>query len=124
MYRFAGPAVYAFYALVALGVVAEPLEGNMPESLYTLYAVLTMGVALATPVLFVIATVGGLATAADWRFAAPLWLFSAAVGLFLLTTMVFPDLLLPHEQTVWPVAASLLLVSAAWATVVGYRETR
>jgi hypothetical protein len=126
-YRFAGPAVllvYAWYGLVALGLVTEPLEGNVPGWLYTLYVLVTIGAAVAAPVLFVIATIGGLATSSDWRFAAPLWLFSVAAGLFLATALVLPDLPRGEQAEVWRVASALLLASAASATVVGYRARR
>lgn len=126
-YRFAGPAVllvYAWHGLVALGLATEPLEGNVPGWLYTLYVMVTMGAAVATPVLFVMATVGGLATVSDWRFAAPLWLFSVAAGLFLAMALVLPDLPPGEQAEVWRVASALLLASAAWATVAGYRARR
>ena len=69
------------------------------------------------------ATVGGLALKDEWRFAAPLWLFSAASGLFLVTVFMASSLALDDQRQVWTVSSLLLLASAAWATVVGYRRT-
>lgn len=94
----------------------------MPQSLQTAYALLTFGLALATPILFILACVGGLALRADWRFAVPLWLFSFGAGLFLVTVFLVRELSLADQQQVWATARILLLVSAAWATVIGYRK--
>ena len=124
-YRLAGPAVLlvgAWYALVALGIVPDLVEGNLPGWLYTLLVLVTMGLALAAPLLFVVATIGGLAMASDWRFAAPLWLFSIASGLFVATALVLSDLPERDQALLSRVAGTLLFVSAAWATVAGYRE--
>jgi hypothetical protein len=124
-YRVAGPMVLAFFAvslLQTLGLVGEMSEQTLPGWLLTLYALLTFGIALASPVLFVLATVGGMALKSDWRFAAPLWLFSGAAGLFLVTVFFVRDLPLPDQQQAWTIASALLLASAAWATAVGYRR--
>jgi hypothetical protein len=122
VYRAAGPIVLAFFAmslLQALGLLGEMSEETLPGWLLTLYVLLTFGLALASPVLFVLATVGGMALRSDWRFAVPLWLFSGASGLFLATVFFVP---LSDQQQASTIASVLLLASAAWATVVGYRR--
>jgi len=124
-YRVAGPLVLVFYALSllqSLGLVGKMSEETLPRWFLTIYALLTFGIALATPILFVLASVGGMALRTDWRFAAPLWLFSGASGLFLVTVFFVRDLTLADQEQVWAVATVLLLGSAAWATVVGYRR--
>ena len=88
------------------------------------YALVTYGIALATPILFVLSSIGGLALKSDWQFAAPLWLFSAASGLFLVTIFMAGSLSLADQRQVWTVASILLLASAAWATVEGYRARK
>ena len=125
VYRVAGPIVLAFFAvslLQSLGLVGEMSEETLPGWLLTLYALVTFGIALASPALFVLATVGGMALTSDWRFAVPLWLFAGATGLFLVTVFFVRDLPLPDQQQAWTIASTLLLGSAAWATVVGYRK--
>ena len=125
VYRVAGPVVLAFFAvslLQSLGLVGEMSEEALPGWLLTLYALLTFGIALASPALFVLATVGGMALKSDWRFVVPLWLFSGASGLFLVTVFFVRDLPLSDQQQAWTIASMLLLASAAWATVVGYRR--
>ncbi len=124
VYRVLGPLVlliYAWQLLRGSGLLGDAPAGNLPEWLYTAYVVLTMGLAAIAPVLFVISTVGALATVRDWRFSAPLWMFSTAAGLFLVTALVLPGMPPADQQQVWNVAALLLLLSAAWATVEGYR---
>jgi hypothetical protein len=125
VYRAAGPVVLAYFAaslLRSLGLLGEMSEETLPGWLLMLYALLTFGIALASPLLFVLATVGGMALKSDWRFAVPLWLFSAASGLFLVTIFFVRDLPLSDQQQAWTIASVLLLASAAWATVVGYRK--
>jgi len=124
-YRVAGPVVLAYLGLSLLqsaGLLGRLSADNVPYLLVLLYALLTYGIALVTPILFVLATVGGLALKSDWRFAAPLWLFSAASGLFLVTVFMAGSLSLADQRQVWTIASALLLASAAWATVVGYRS--
>ena len=82
----------------------------------------TGGRVVLSPILFVLSTLGGLALKSDWRFAGPLWLFSAASGLFLVTVFMASSLSLADQRQVWTVASVLLLASAAWATVEGYRS--
>lgn len=125
VYRVAGPVVLAYFAMLLLqstGLLGGLSAEDLPQWLLTLYALLTFGIALASPVLFVLATVGGMALKSDWRFAAPLWLFSGAAGLFLVTVFFVRDLPLSDQQQAWTIASALLLASAAWATVVGYRR--
>jgi len=124
VYRVLGPlllAVFAWQLVRSSGLVGDVFAGGLPEWLYTTYVVVTMGLAIITPVLFVISTVGALATISDWRFSAPLWMFSTAAGLFLVSALLLPNMPPDDQQQVWNVAALLLLLSAAWATVEGYR---
>jgi len=124
LYRVGGPLVLAWFGLSLLqsgGLVGRLSPDNAPYWLVMLYALLTYGIALLTPILFVLSTLGGLALKSDWRFAGPLWLFSAASGLFLVTVFMASSLSLADQRQVWTVASVLLLASAAWATVEGYR---
>jgi hypothetical protein len=124
-YRVAGPVVLAYFGVSLLqsaGLVGRVSPDSAPQWLVLLYALVTYGIALLTPVLFVLSSVGGLALKSDWRFAVPLWLFSAASGLFLVTVFMAGSLSLADQRQVWTVASVLLLASAAWATVVGYRS--
>ena len=123
-YRIAGPVVLAYFGVSLLqsaGLVGQISPDTAPGWLVMLYALVTYGIALLTPVLFVLSTVGALALKSDWRFAGPLWLFSAASGLFLVTVFMAGSLSLADQRQVWTVASALLLASAAWATVEGYR---
>lgn len=124
-YRIAGPVVLAYFGLSLLqsaGLVGRLSPDSAPQWLVLLYALVTYGIALLTPVFFVLASIGGVALKSDWRFAAPLWLFSAASGLFLVTVFMAGSLSLADQRQVWSVASVLLLASAAWATVEGYRS--
>ena len=124
-YRIAGPVVLAYFGLSLLqsaGLVGRLSPDSAPQWLVLLYARVTYGIALLTPVFFVLASIGGVALKSDWRFAAPLWLFSAASGLFLVTVFMAGSLSLADQRQVWSVASVLLLASAAWATVEGYRS--
>lgn len=124
VYRVAGPLVLAYLGLSLLqsaGLVGRLSPDTAPQWLVLLYALVTYGIALLTPVLFVLATIGGLALKSDWRFAAPLWLFSAASGLFLVTVFMAGSLSLADQRQVWTVASILLLASAALATIEAYR---
>ncbi len=124
-YRVAGPVVLVYFALMLLqsgGLLGKLSADDVPHWMLVIYSLLTFGVALATPVLFVLASVGGLALKTDWRFAVPLWLFAFAAGLFLVTIFMVRQLTLSDQQQVWTTAQALLLVSAAWATVVGYQR--
>ncbi len=127
VYRFAGPIVLAYFAVSLLqsaGLVGQLSPDTAPGWLAMLYALVTYGIAMLTPILFVLSTVGALALKAEWRFAGPLWLFSAASGLFLVTVFMAGSLSLADQRQVWNVASVLLMVSATWATVVGYRSAR
>ena len=124
-YRMAGPVILVYFALMLLqsgGLLGDLSADDVPHWMLVIYSLLTFGVALATPVLFVLASVGGLALKTDWRFAVPLWLFAFAAGLFLVTIFMVRQLTLSDQQQVWTTAQVLLLVSAAWATVIGYRR--
>lgn len=125
VYRVAGPLVLGYFALSMLnssGAFGSLTADDVPHWILVIYSLLTFGVALATPVLFIIASVGGLSVKSDWRFALPLWLCSFATGLFLVTIFMVRQLTLEDQAQVWTTAQLLLLVSAAWATVVGYRR--
>jgi len=125
VYRVAGPVVLAYFGLSLLqsaGLVGQLSPDNAPQWLVLLYALLTYGIALLTPILFVLSSIGGVSLKSDWRFAAPLWLFSAASGLFLVTVFMAGSLSLSDQRQVWTVASVLLLASAAWATAEGYRS--
>lgn len=127
VYRVAGPlalAVCLYYALAAVGMVPAAPGSASPGWLGSALMVLGIGIAAVTPLLFFIATVGGLSTAADWRFAAPLWCFSAASGLFLVTAFMGRGLTHDDRVQIWLVASIMFCVSAAWATVVGYSRKR
>jgi hypothetical protein len=124
VYRVAGPVVLAYLGMTMLqsaGLVGRLSPDNAPQWLVLLYALVTYGIALLTPILFVLSSVGAVALKSDWRFATPLWLFSAASGLFLVTVFMAGSLSLADQRQVWTVANILLLASAAWATVEGYR---
>jgi hypothetical protein len=124
-YRVAGPVVLAYFALSLLhsaGLFGSLSADDLPRWLMMLYAVLTFGVAIITPVLFVLASVGAMALKSDWRFAVPLWTFAFSAGLFLVTVFFVRQMTLADQQQVWNVATALLVVSAAWATAVGYRR--
>lgn len=127
VYRVAGPlalAVCLYYALAAVGFVPATPGISSPGWLGTAFLLLGMGIAAITPLLFFISTVGGLATAADWRFAAPLWCFSVASGLFLVTAFMGRGLSPDDRAQIWLVASIMFCVSAAWATVVGHSRKR
>ena len=66
--------------------------------------------------------IGGVAVKSDWLFALPLWLFSSATGMFLVTVYMAGALSASDQSQVWTIASLFLLLSAAWATVVGYRR--
>jgi len=125
VYRIAGPVALAYFALTFLqsfGLLGSLSADKVPQWLLMAYALTTFGLALATPILFILASVGGLALKADWRFSMPLWLFSFGSGLFLVTVFLVKELTLSDQQQVWNTARLLLLISAAWATAVGYRR--
>lgn len=127
VYRVAGPLVLAvclYYALAAVGLLPAAPGSSSPGWLGTAFLLLGMGIAAITPLLFFISTVGGLATAADWRFAAPLWCFSASSGLFLVTAFMGRGLTHEDRVQIWLVASIMFCLSAAWATVVGYSRKR
>jgi hypothetical protein len=122
-YRVAGPLVIGYFAISMLqsaGVFGGLSAGDMPHWILVIYSLLTFCIAVATPVLFVLASVGGFALKSDWQFSVPLWLFAFAAGLFLVTIFMVRSLSLADQQTVWTTAQVLLLVSAAWATVFSY----
>lgn len=125
VYRVAGPVVLAWFAvglLQSAGLLGQLSADALPGWAATIYALLTLGLVMVTPLLFIVATVGGLALKDEWRFAAPLWLFSTASGLFLVTVFMASSLALEDQRQVWTVSSLLLLASATWATVVGYRR--
>ena len=125
VYRVAGPVVLGYFALSMLsssGAFGSLTSDDVPHWILVIYSLLTFGVALATPVVFVLSSVGGLSAKSDWRFAVPLWLCSFATGLFLVTVFMVSQLTLEDQAQVWTTAKLLLLVSAAWATVVGYHR--
>jgi hypothetical protein len=125
VYRVAGPIVLCYFSLSLLqsaGLLGGLSMDDAPHWLLVIYALLTYCIAVATPVLFVLASVGGMALRSDWRFSAPLWLFSLASGLFLVTVFMAGALPRADQAQVWTIASVALVVSAAWATVVGYRR--
>jgi hypothetical protein len=125
VYRVAGPVVLGYFALSMLsssGLFGGLTMDDLPHWVRVIIALLTYGVVLATPVLFVIACIGGVAVKSDWLFALPLWLFSSATGMFLVTVYMAGALSASDQSQVWTIASLFLLLSAAWATVVGYRR--
>jgi hypothetical protein len=125
VYRVAGPMVLGYFALSMLnssGLFPGLSMDDLPHWLRVIIALLTYGIALATPILFVIASVGGFAVKSDWIFALPLWLFSSASGMFLVTVYMAGALSPSDQYQVWTIASLFLLLSAALATLVGYRR--
>jgi hypothetical protein len=126
-YRVAGPLVLAYFALSMLssaGLFGGLSLDDFPHWSKVILALLTYGIVLVTPILFVIASVGGLAVRSDWPFALPLWLFSSASGMFLVTVYMAGALSPSDQNQVWTIASLFMLLSAAWATVVGYRRLK
>jgi len=127
VYRVAGPLVLGYFALSMLdtaGVFGDLSAEDFPHWSRVIFALVTYGIVLATPILFVIASVGGLAVRSDWPFALPLWLFSSASGMFLVTVYMAGALSPSDQYQVWTIASLFMLLSAAWATVVGYRRLK
>lgn len=125
VYRVAGPVVLGYFALSMLnssGLFGSLTMDDFPHWARVIIALLTYGIVLAAPVLFVIACIGGVAAKSDWLFALPLWLFSSASGMFLVTIYMAGALSASDQYQVWTIASLFLLLSAAWATVVGYRR--
>lgn len=124
-YRVGGPIMLVYFALSILrsaGLLGGLSMDSVPHWVAVLYALVTYGIALAAPFLFVLASVGGLALKSDWRFSMPLWLFAFGAGMFLVTVFMAGALSRADQQQVWNIASVLLLISAAWATVVAYRD--
>jgi hypothetical protein len=125
VYRVAGPLVLGYFALSMLnttGLLGSLSADAFPHWARVIFALLTYGIVLATPVLFVIASIGGVAVKSDWPFALPLWLFASASGMFLVTVYMAGALSVSDQYQVWKIASLFMLLSAAWATVVGYRR--
>jgi hypothetical protein len=104
-------------AAVPLALVAAvPNEWVQRDPLIGIFTVVWMSVPLLiAPALAILALIGGIKLARDWRYALPAWLYLAAVAIILVDQFMFSG-----KAGLWALAGFFMVASLLAAAWVGW----
>jgi hypothetical protein len=114
--RSTARTIYRVVTLAALPLAVWavlPIEWMQRDPVYAISSLIGFGIPLVLmPVLAILALIGSVRLARDWRYALPAWLYVAGIGTVVVDLFVFSG-----EAGLWTPAGVLMaasLLAAAW----------
>jgi hypothetical protein len=108
-------------AALTLGLIAlVPTDWVQRDPLIGVFSLIWMAVPLLiVPALAILAFIGSIQLARDWRHALPCWLYVAAIAIILVDLFLFSG-----EADLWTPAGVLMAASVLAAAWAGWRPPR